>query len=175
MDPTAPEKKGSRHNPQHAGRPIHGFILNFSPKLTNEAVSLSQASVDYDLLGLPGPYHRHAIGTFNTCSWVPTPRSLTDTGGGYNIETSELPQHSPCPVSILSNINPRFEGLSLKRPMATTWSSDHWAIYCALHLHLAIANSLSLAIGSIRVDWKVSLMQLRHQFNSYNLMHKQES
>jgi hypothetical protein len=31
-------------------------------------VGKSQAFVDIRLLGLPGPYHRHAIGTFNTCS-----------------------------------------------------------------------------------------------------------
>jgi hypothetical protein len=44
----------------------------------------SQSSVDGRPLGLPGPYLQHAIGTFNTCSWGPTHRSLTDTGGGYN-------------------------------------------------------------------------------------------
>jgi hypothetical protein len=59
--------------------------------------------------------------------------------------------------------------------MAAMWSSDHLAIYRNLQLHLAIANDLSLAIGSTRVDWKVSLMQLQPQFNSYNLMHNQES
>jgi hypothetical protein len=42
----------------------------------------SQTSIDGRLLGLPGSYHQHAIGTFNTCSRVATPRSLTDTGGG---------------------------------------------------------------------------------------------
>jgi hypothetical protein len=42
------------------------------------------------LLGLSGPYHRHAIGTFNTCSRVPTPRFLTDTGGGYHIDNLEI-------------------------------------------------------------------------------------
>jgi hypothetical protein len=59
--------------------------------------------------------------------------------------------------------------------MAIIWSSDHLAIYHNLHLGLSIANDLSLAIGSTRVDWKVSLTQLWPQFNSYNLMHKQES
>jgi hypothetical protein len=59
--------------------------------------------------------------------------------------------------------------------MAATWSFDHSAVYHNLQLHLAIANDLSLAIGSTWVDWKVSLMQLRPQFNSYNLMHNQES
>jgi hypothetical protein len=59
--------------------------------------------------------------------------------------------------------------------MVATWSSDHSAIYRNLYLSLAIANDLSLAIGLTRVDWKVRLMQLRSQFNFYNLMHKQES
>jgi hypothetical protein len=59
--------------------------------------------------------------------------------------------------------------------MAATWSSDHSTVYRNLQLCLAIANDLSLAIGSTRVDWNVSLMQLRRQFNSYNLMHNQES
>jgi hypothetical protein len=59
--------------------------------------------------------------------------------------------------------------------MAATWSSDHLVIYRNLQLCLAIANDISLAIESTMVDWKVSLMQLRPQFNSYNLMHNQES
>jgi hypothetical protein len=59
--------------------------------------------------------------------------------------------------------------------MTAMWSSDHSAIYHNLQLRLAIANDLFLAIGLTRVDWKVSLMQLRSQFNSYNLMHNQES
>jgi hypothetical protein len=59
--------------------------------------------------------------------------------------------------------------------MAATWSSDHSAIYHNLHLCLAIANNLSLAIGLTWVDWKVRLMQLRHPFNSHKLMHKHES
>jgi hypothetical protein len=59
--------------------------------------------------------------------------------------------------------------------MATTWSSDHSAIYRNLHICLAIANDLSLAIGFTMIDQKVTLMQLDYQFNSYNLMHIQES
>jgi hypothetical protein len=124
---------------------------------------------------------------FDTCPRVLTPRSLTDTGEGYHTknlriaialsspfpsECSTGPPNWPRPVSILSDIKHRFQGSSSKGPMAATWSYDHSAIHCNLHLCLAIASSLSLAIGSTRVDWKVSLMQLRHQFNSYNLMHK---
>jgi hypothetical protein len=65
------------------------------------AVGKSQAPVDNRLLGLPGPYHRHAIGTFNTCSRGPTERSLIDSGGGYNLGGAGLPYiHSPTfPIS----------------------------------------------------------------------------
>jgi hypothetical protein len=59
--------------------------------------------------------------------------------------------------------------------MAATWSSDHSAIYHSLYLCLAIANDLSLAIGSTRIDRKVIVMQLEYQFNSYDLMHIHES
>jgi hypothetical protein len=90
-------------------------------------------------------------------------------------ECSTGPPNWPRLVSILSGITHKFQGSSLKGPMSTTWSSDHSAIYRNLHLRLAIASDLSLAIGSTRVDWKVNLMQLLHQFHSYNLMYKQES
>jgi hypothetical protein len=59
--------------------------------------------------------------------------------------------------------------------MAAMWSSDHSAIYRNLYLHLVIANDLSLTIGFTRIDRKVTLMQLGHQFNSYNRMHIQET
>jgi hypothetical protein len=55
----------------------------------------SQASVDNRLLGLPDPYLWHAIGTFNTCSWGPTHRSLTDTGRGYNLGGVGFVHHTP--------------------------------------------------------------------------------
>jgi hypothetical protein len=55
----------------------------------------SQASIDYRLLGLLGPYHQHAIGTFNTCSWGPTHRPLTYTGGGYNLGGADFPYTTP--------------------------------------------------------------------------------
>jgi hypothetical protein len=55
-----------------------------------------QISVDGKLLGLPSPYHRHAIGTFSTCLWGPTHRYLTDTGRSYNLEGVGLSHtHSP--------------------------------------------------------------------------------
>jgi hypothetical protein len=59
--------------------------------------------------------------------------------------------------------------------MAATWSSDHMAIYCGLQLCLAIASDLSLAIGSSRIDRKVTLMQLGINSTPINLMPNQES
>jgi hypothetical protein len=59
--------------------------------------------------------------------------------------------------------------------MVATWSFGNSAIYHGLQLCLAMANDLSLAIGSSRIDRKVIVMQLGHQLNSYNLMHIQES
>jgi hypothetical protein len=89
---TAPEIKDFRHNPQHAGWLIRGSVPSFSPEPTNEAVEKAKTSINSRLLGLLGPYHRYAIGTFNTCSWGPTERSLIDTGGGYNLRGAALPR-----------------------------------------------------------------------------------
>jgi hypothetical protein len=93
---TAPKKKCSWHNPQHAGWPIHESVPSFSPKPTNEAVEKHKTSINNRLLGLLGPYHWHAIDTFNTCSWGPTERSLIDIGRSYNLRGVGLPRtHSP--------------------------------------------------------------------------------
>jgi hypothetical protein len=95
-DPIALEKKGSRHNPQHAGWPIRGSVPSFFLEPVNEEGGVSQAPDDDQLLGLPGSYRRHAIGTFNTCSRGPTEQSLIDTGRGYNLGGASLSHtHSP--------------------------------------------------------------------------------
>jgi hypothetical protein len=78
-------RKSAPDSTSQPGWVVRGTHLNFSPNTTIEAVHLSQAPVGGRLLGLPGPYHRHTIDTFNTCSRIPTHRSLTDTGGGYHI------------------------------------------------------------------------------------------
>jgi hypothetical protein len=57
--------------------------------------------------------------------------------------------------------------------MAVRWSFDHLAIYRSLHLHLAIANDLSLVIVVARIDQEV--VATRYQFNSYILLHIQGS
>jgi hypothetical protein len=117
---SAPEKKGCRHNPQHACWLIHESVPSFSLEPTNEAVEKDKTSINNRLLGLSGLYHRHAIGTFNTCSRVPTPRFLTNTGGGYHLENLRItitlspsfpsegstdPPNLTRPVSIFIHIN----------------------------------------------------------------------
>jgi hypothetical protein len=83
-------RKSAPDSTSQPGSVVHGTYLSFSPNTTIEAVCLSQAPVDGRLLGLPDPYHWYTIGRFNTCSRVQTPRSLTDTGGGYHIENLRI-------------------------------------------------------------------------------------
>jgi hypothetical protein len=97
---TAPEKKGSRHNPQLDGRLIHGSELSFSLTTAIETVGKRQAFVHNQLVGLLGLYHWHAIYTFNTCSWGPIHRSLTDTGGDYSLEGTDFSHITPRPSQL---------------------------------------------------------------------------
>jgi hypothetical protein len=95
-DLIAPEKKGFRHNPQHVGWLIRGSIPSFCPEPANEAGGISQAPVGDQLLGLPDLYHRHAIGTFNTCSRGANPSVLNRHRRGNNLGGAGLPHtHSP--------------------------------------------------------------------------------
>jgi hypothetical protein len=43
IDPIIPEKKDSRHNPQHGDWPIRGSVPSVSPEPANEAGGVSQA------------------------------------------------------------------------------------------------------------------------------------
>jgi hypothetical protein len=96
--------KGSQHNLQHAGWSIHVSVPSFSPGSAIEAVGVKPPSVDGRLLGLPGPYHRHVIGTFNTWSRGPPHRSLIDTDGGYSFRGAGLPHTTPDLPNQLSSL-----------------------------------------------------------------------
>jgi hypothetical protein len=97
IDPTVLEKKDSRHNPHHTGRPIHGSIPSFSPEPANEAEDVSQAPVGDQLLGLPGPISPTCDQYVQYLLTGPTHRSLTDTGGGYNLGGADFPHTTPRP------------------------------------------------------------------------------
>jgi hypothetical protein len=90
---------------------------------SQRAVGKSQAPVDNRLLGLPGPYHRHAIGTFSTCAQGPTEWSLIDTSGGYKLGGAGLPHtHSQtfptsCPhFHLMAPPGLHFNQILAKRP-----------------------------------------------------------
>jgi hypothetical protein len=89
-DPTELDRFTALDSTSKPGWVVRRTHLSFSPNTAIKAVCLSQTSINNRLLGLPGPYHRHVIGTFNTYSRVPTHRSLTDTGGGYHIENLRI-------------------------------------------------------------------------------------
>jgi hypothetical protein len=90
--PTAPEKKGSRHNPQRAADRSTGLYPASLPSQPMKQWEQSQVSIDDRLLSLLGPLHQCAIGTFNTCSQGPTEWSLTDAGRGYNLGGAGFPR-----------------------------------------------------------------------------------
>jgi hypothetical protein len=95
--PATPEKKGSRHNPQRAAdRSVGPYPASLSSQPLKQW-GQSQASINGRLLGLLGSYHQYTISTFNTCSWGPTERSLTDTDGGYNLGGVSFPCTTPRP------------------------------------------------------------------------------
>jgi hypothetical protein len=130
---------------------VRGTHLNFSPNTTIEVVRLSQAPVSGRLLGLLGPYHRYAIGTFNTCSRVPTPRSLTDAGGGYHIEN----------LGIATALSPPFPSEGSTDPPNGPARSQiihnhyqlNWRGKQALNLASASPHSTSTVTYHLRISW----------------------
>jgi hypothetical protein len=104
----------------------------------------------YTLHRLTGPIYQHVINTFNTCSWGPTHRYLTDTGGGYN--------HLGAPPDLqLSNLN---IASSKKWYETYRWTVVFWPpdIYQSLYLRLALTNIIQILARSSRVTQKVFIM-----------------
>jgi hypothetical protein len=85
---TALKKKSSQYDPHDAGWLIHESVPNFSPKAAIKTVGIKPPFINDRLAYWPHK-QQYVISTFNTCSRVPTPRSLINTGGGYHIEISE--------------------------------------------------------------------------------------
>jgi hypothetical protein len=96
-DPTAHEKKGSRHNPHHAQLTDPRVRTQLLSRASQWSRGHKASSHDDKLLGLSDTYHWHAIGTFNTCSRGPTRRSLTDTGRATTLELSACHILTPRP------------------------------------------------------------------------------
>jgi hypothetical protein len=100
--PIAPEKKGSRHNPQRAADRSTGPYPACLPSQPMKQWGQRQTSINDWLLGLLGSYHQYVVGTFNTCSREPTHRSLTDTGRSYNLGGVGFPRttHRPSRLAV---------------------------------------------------------------------------
>jgi hypothetical protein len=67
----------------------------------------SQTSVDDRLLGLPDPYHRHAIGTFNTCSRGPTHGPYPTQVGARTLEVAACHVSLPDLPNQLTPLSPK--------------------------------------------------------------------
>jgi hypothetical protein len=129
-----------------------GTHLNFPPKIAIEAVGLSQAPVDGRLLGLPGPYHRHVIGTFNTCSRVPTPRSLTNTDGGYHIENLRIATALSSPFPSEGSTDPP-NGVVRSQIIQTTFYHFNWRGKQAINPMSGSLHSTSNVTYHLRIAW----------------------
>jgi hypothetical protein len=141
-------------------------------KIANEAVQKRQASVNNQLLGLLGPYLWHVIGTFNTCSRVPTPRSLIDTGEGYNLGGVSFPRITSWPSQpMVLHFSPKGIAWSQviqsqhKPQVKVMWNTYRRSvvfqplnIYQNLYLRLAMANIIQILARSSRVIRKVFIM-----------------
>jgi hypothetical protein len=94
---TAPEKRGFWHNPQHASWPTRRSVPSFSPKPTNEAVGAKPSIYRQQATRFTGPISPAYDRYVQYLLTGPTHRSLTDTGGGYNIGCADLLHTIPRP------------------------------------------------------------------------------
>jgi hypothetical protein len=95
--PTAPEKKGSRHNPQRAADQSAGSYPASLPSQPMKQWGQSQASIYDRLLGLLAHITSMRSVRSILARGGPTERSLIDTGGGYNLGGAGLPDTTPRP------------------------------------------------------------------------------
>jgi hypothetical protein len=77
------------------------YFVGLAPFLSSTSQWSRRGNANHPLrtryIGLLGPQFQHVISTFNTCSWELTHRSLTNTGGGYNLGGVGFSHHSPRP------------------------------------------------------------------------------
>jgi hypothetical protein len=75
--------------------PSSWFISFFLPHDSLGVGKRGFSPVITQLHQLSRPIYQYAIGTINACSQGPTHRSLTDTGGDYNLGGASFPHHTP--------------------------------------------------------------------------------
>jgi hypothetical protein len=90
------EKRNSWLHPHHVDWPICVSPSNFSlPHNTIEAVEKVKYILATNYIDLLSPYHQYVISTFNICSRVPTPQSLTNIDEGYNFRGVGFQYYTP--------------------------------------------------------------------------------
>jgi hypothetical protein len=100
MNPTAPEKKGSWHNPQHSGWPIRRSATQFLSQDKHWSSNESQTYVDNKLYRFTRRITPACNRYIQYLLTGPTHRSLTNTGGGYNLGGASLPHHTTRPSQL---------------------------------------------------------------------------
>jgi hypothetical protein len=118
---------------------------------------------------------------FNTCSWGPTHRSLTDTGRAYNLGGTGLPHHTPRPSQpTVLRFSPNGPVRSqVNQPIITNWikeetntKSCEWDPPLDFYYNLASRHELMIlhqVIGLTRLNKKVDLNATTTPYNSYKL------
>jgi hypothetical protein len=161
---TAPEKKGSRHNPQHTGWLIHRYIPNFSPKTAIEVVGAKPIF----------------------CWWLATRFSgpISPAGNWYvqymlaGANPSVLHQHRWGYHHLRSLPSLRSSNLTIALGKKVIWSTYRrpvvfWplCVYRSLYLRLGMTIFLQILARSLRIIRKVFIMQLWFQSTPINLIH----
>jgi hypothetical protein len=89
-------RKSASDSTYQPGWVAYGTCLSFSPKYNHWSIALKPNIYWWtDYIDLLDPYHQHVISMFNICSRGPTHRSLTDTGGGYNLGGADFSPKGP--------------------------------------------------------------------------------
>jgi hypothetical protein len=79
-------RKSASDSTTQPGWVVRRIRLSFSPKHNHWSSALKPNIYWWTCyISLLDLYHQHVISTFNTCSWGSIHRSLTNTGGGYNL------------------------------------------------------------------------------------------
>jgi hypothetical protein len=126
--------------------------------------------------------YQYAIGTFNTCSWGPTHRSLNDTGGdtslevsAFHITTPDLPNRRSSAFHLRALPGLRLSNQSLptkiKRKQTLNLVSGilHSTCMVVYHLSIALLTISHQKIGVRRINWKVDSSATTVSYNSYQL------
>jgi hypothetical protein len=101
---------GQSHRSQEKGTPdyIPSMSIDWStgphpiylPLTTLKAVKKVKHMLMTSYISLLGSYLQYVISTFNPYSRIPTPRSITNTYGGYNLGGPNFSHHFPSPSQL---------------------------------------------------------------------------